>query len=86
MLFRHGIGLIRFIVGWGFSLHAVQPAPKAYSLKHPPLTLSLSSPAVTPAVSFSRVAFQNFSAFKFLCLNVTSAIVSIREAIDDGRE
>ena len=58
MLLMHGIGLIRFIVGWGFSLHAIRPAPKAYSLKHPPLTLFLPGPAVTPAVSFSRVAFQ----------------------------
>ena len=59
MLLMHGIGLIRFIVGWGFSLHAVQPALQASSLKHPPLTLFLPEPAVTPAVSFSRVAFQN---------------------------
>ncbi len=58
MLLRHETGLIRFIVGWGFSLHAIQPALQAYSLKHPPLTLFLSSPAVIPAVSFLRVTFQ----------------------------
>ncbi len=65
MLYMHGIGLIRFKVGWGFSLHAIQPAPKAYSLRHPSHTLCLLFSAVTPVVSFLRVAFQNFIQNRF---------------------